>query len=239
MLIITMSKLIDLTNQQFNDWKVLSRAPNNSRGETMWLCECKCGTQKNVQGYSLRKGLSKSCGCLQKSIVSAMNFENLIQQTFSHLTVIEYAGKDVSKKNLWKCQCDCKAATIITVRGADLKSGKTTSCGCIKSIGEEKIAFLLNQAHLPFEKEKTFQTCRFPDTGGLARFDFYVNNSYLIEYDGIQHFEPTFNQFNENVFNITKTHDEFKDKWCKQNNIPLIRISYQQLKNLKLEDLII
>lgn len=38
-----MSKIIDLTNQEFNNWKVISRAPNNPRGEAMWLCECKCG----------------------------------------------------------------------------------------------------------------------------------------------------------------------------------------------------
>ena len=234
-----MSKVIDLTNQEFNNWKVISRAPNNPRGETMWLCECKCGTQKIVQGYSLRKGLSKSCGCLQKSIVSAQNFEDLTGQVFNHLKVIEYAGKDKSNKSLWKCECDCSAKTMIIVRGADLKSGKTSSCGCIKSIGEEKIAFLLQQANLSFTKEQTFESCRFPDTNALARFDFYVNNTYLIEYDGIQHFKPTFNQLNENNFILTQSHDEYKTQWCKENNIPLIRISYTQLKNLTIKDLIL
>jgi hypothetical protein len=29
----------------------------------MWLCQCDCGTQKLINGYNLRKGLSKSCGC--------------------------------------------------------------------------------------------------------------------------------------------------------------------------------
>lgn len=232
-----MSKIIDLTNQEFNNWKVISRAPNNTRGESMWFCECKCGVQKIVQGYSLRKGLSKSCGCLQKSIVSAQNFEDLTGQIFNHLKVIEYAGKDNSNKSLWKCECDCLAKTIVIVRGADLKSGKTSSCGCIKSIGEEKIAFLLKQANLPFIKEKTFESCRFPDTNALARFDFYVNDTYLIEYDGIQHFKPTFNQLNENNFLLIQSHDEYKNQWCKENNIPLIRISYIQLKNLTIKDL--
>ena len=233
-----MSKPIDLTNQTFNRWTVISRAPNNKRGETMWNCVCECGKKKIVSGYSLRSGSSKSCGCLQREIASKNNFEDLTNQIFGKLKVIAYAGQDNSGKRIWKCQCNCLANTIIYVRAADLKSGKTSSCGCIRSIGEEKIAYLLQQANIPFEREKTFPTCKF-NSGGLARFDFYVNNQYLIEYDGIQHFHPTFNQLDANAFNITKEHDEYKNQWCKNNNIPLIRINYKQLKELKIEDLLL
>lgn len=233
---IFLSKAIDITGQTFDRWLVLSRAENNTRGETMWNCRCSCGNEKIVQGYSLRKGLSKSCGCLQKEIVFQTHFEDLTNQTFNHLTILEYAGKDKSDATLWKCQCDCNAKTIIIARAADIKKGKTTSCGCVKSIGEEKISLLLTEANLPFIKEKTFETCRFLDTNALAKFDFYVNNSYLIEYDGIQHFKPT---FGEELFTRTKEHDKYKNEWCKKNNIPLIRISYDQLKNLTIKDLTI
>lgn len=233
-----MSKPIDLTNQVFERWTVISRAPSNKRGETMWNCRCKCGKEKIVNGYSLRNGTSKSCGCLQKEIVSNNSYEDLTNQVFGKLKVISYFGQDSSKKRMWNCECDCEAHTIIQVRAADLKSGKTTSCGCVRSIGEEKIATLLQQAGISFEKEKTFPTCRF-NSGGLARFDFYVNNEYLIEYDGIQHFQPTFNQLDNEAFTITKSHDEYKNQWCKENNIPLIRINYTQLKDLKIEDLLL
>ena len=30
----------------------------------MWMCRCKCGTERAVRGYNLRNGTSKSCGCL-------------------------------------------------------------------------------------------------------------------------------------------------------------------------------
>ena len=233
-----MSKPLDLINQKFNRWTVISRAPNNKRGETMWYCECDCGTKKIVNGYSLRAGTSKSCGCLQKEVVIQNSFEDLVGQKFGRLTVLKYYGQDKTGKRMWTCKCDCCAQTIVQVRAADLKSGKTTSCGCLSSVGEEKIAYLLTQAGIPFEKEKTFSTCRF-ETGGLARFDFYVNNKYLIEYDGIQHFKPTFNKLDKNAFLITQTHDNYKEQWCKDNNIPLIRISYLQLKELTLEDLLL
>ena len=234
-----MSKVIDLTNQKFGRWTVLSRAKNNDRGEAMWNCICECGTKKIVHGYTLRKGKSLSCGCLQKEIASKNAFEDLTGKKFGKLTVINYAGKDNQKNSIWNCQCDCEAKTIIQVRTADLKRGKTQSCGCLKSLGEEKIAQLLTINGIPFKKEKTFDNCRFPDTNSLARFDFYVNDSYLIEYDGIQHFKPTFDQLSTNNFSNTQKHDEYKNLWCKKNNIPLIRISYQQLKNLNIKDLLL
>ena len=45
---------------------------------------------------------------------------------------------------------------------------------------------LLEQNNISFIQEKRFADLRFENTGHQARFDFYVNNSYIIEYDGIQ-----------------------------------------------------
>ena len=234
-----MSKSIDLTGQIFNNWTVISRAPNNNRGETMWNCKCNCGNIKVVQGYSLRKGKSQSCGCLQKQIMAEKLLEDITGNKYGHLTVLEYVGKDNSRKSLWKCKCDCDAETLIITRGSDLRSGKTISCGCVNSKGEEKIAKILMEHHIPFEKEKTFDTCRYQNTNAYARFDFFVDNKYIIEYDGIQHFQPTFNTFNEENFHNTINHDEFKNQWCKENNIPIIRIKYTQLDTLNIKDLLL
>ena len=54
--------LIDLTGQTFGHWKVLKRADNRKK-IVMWLCKCDCGTEKIVQGTSLKNGTSNSCGC--------------------------------------------------------------------------------------------------------------------------------------------------------------------------------
>lgn len=37
------------------------------RGEAMWLCRCECGNSSKVAGSDLRKGGTKSCGCLRAS----------------------------------------------------------------------------------------------------------------------------------------------------------------------------
>ena len=47
-----------------------------------------------------------------------------------------------------------------------------------------EIEKILIKNNLSFEKQKTFEKCRFPDSNYLAKFDFYVENKYLIEFDG-------------------------------------------------------
>lgn len=52
---------------------------------------------------------------------------------FGKLTVIEKAGNTKRGGAIWKCKCDCGNEKI--VRGADLRSRHTQSCGCIHSEG--------------------------------------------------------------------------------------------------------
>lgn len=57
----------DLTGQRFARLTVIERAANRGRA-TQWLCQCECGTKKDVGAFSLRRGDSKSCGCLQAEL---------------------------------------------------------------------------------------------------------------------------------------------------------------------------
>ena len=40
-------------------------------GRLLWLCKCLCGAEKKVSGYSLRRGKTRSCGCLHREITRA------------------------------------------------------------------------------------------------------------------------------------------------------------------------
>jgi hypothetical protein len=42
---------------------------------------------------------------------------------------------------------------------------------------------ILTDNNISFEKEKKFDTCLSPK-GNHMKFDFYIDNKYLIEYDG-------------------------------------------------------
>lgn len=56
--------------------------------------------------------------------------ENLLNQTFNYLTVIDGPIKK-GRRYYWKCQCKC--GNIKEVRSDGLKSGQTKSCGCYKN----------------------------------------------------------------------------------------------------------
>ena len=100
------------------------------------------------------------------------------------------------------------------------------------SRGNVKIAEILDEANIDYETEKIFDTCK--DKKELP-FEFFVNNQYLIEYDGEQHFNK------DNIFDYeyTHKHDVIKSNWCKTNEIPLIRIPYYHYDLLNINDLLL
>lgn len=105
------------------------------------------------------------------------------------------------------------------------------------SNGEKAIATLLTTYNIPFEREKTFPDLRYTNTNKPPRFDFYVNNEYIIEFDGQQHFKGGFEKMSGMTLEEQQTRDEFKNTYCFKNNIPIIRIPYWHLNDLCIEDL--
>lgn len=59
----------DLTGRRFGRWTVISRATEITR-RPVWNCRCDCGTEKKVRGATLINGESRSCGCLQRELLS-------------------------------------------------------------------------------------------------------------------------------------------------------------------------
>lgn len=68
-----MAKLIDLTGQRFGRLVVLERAAHAKGERVRWRCKCDCGKVTIVLSDKLRCGETRSCGCLQKEIVSRYN----------------------------------------------------------------------------------------------------------------------------------------------------------------------
>lgn len=58
-------KFIDLAGQRFGRLIVIKRIDNKGV-RIMWLCRCDCGNEATVASVDLRRGNTKSCGCLQK-----------------------------------------------------------------------------------------------------------------------------------------------------------------------------
>lgn len=243
-----MGKFIDLTDQQYNDWLVLYKDTKYTGSHIKWVCKClACNeTIKSVFSGDLRQNKSKNCGCVRKqktAIRNANNYKDITNKKYGYLVAIEPTEKRQNTYVIWKCKCLNCGRENIEVSLHDLEKGSTFSCGCMtESHGEYLIKQLLQLNNIPFITEATFQTCRFPDTNALARFDFYVNNRYIIEYDGSQHFSTMkYNKCgwnNEENFKKTNKHDKIKNKWCIKNHIPLIRIPYTVRENIRIEDLV-
>jgi len=120
-------KFQDLTGLKFGRWIVLEYA--GKRGiRHYWLCRCKCGEEKVVDGGSLRSGGTKSCGCFQRE-QSRGRLIDLIGQEFFWLIVLKYAGKK-GKSHYWLCRCKCGTEKVVD--GESLRSGNTKSCGCFQ-----------------------------------------------------------------------------------------------------------
>ena len=217
----------NLIGQKFNKLLVIG---NSQIDKKKVICQCDCGKIKEINRYNLKSGLVRSCGCLHKEKVST----NLIGKNFGYLTVLEDTKKrDYNRNIIWKCQCNC--GNICEIPTTRLQSGHTSSCGCFKSSkGEEKIKNILINNNIPFITQKTFKDLKIHKH---LYFDFFINNQYLLEYDGEQHFKQVDN-FSQTL-EKQKKYDSFKNQWCKKNKIPLIRIPYTHLNNICLEDLLL
>lgn len=65
-------------------------------------------------------------------------------------------------------------------------------------------------------------------------FDFYLTDyNILIEYDGIQHFEPIKWFGGLHRFKKLQDRDKTKNNFSENNNIDLIRISYKDYENIE------
>lgn len=173
------------------------------------------------------------------------NIKNEQGKTYGFLYVERKATEEEKPRHdrtgiYWNCTClKCGRKNVI-VFGDYLRKGETQSCGCINSINESKIAKILNNLKIKYKQQITFNdlTSTKRECDKLF-FDFGIYNKdillYIIEYDGIQHFED--GHF-KNTFQRTHQNDLIKNKYCFEHNIPIIRIPYNvdyNINDLKLE----
>ena len=245
-----MSKPNNLIGRRFGKLVVIGRAENDRFGKTRWLCQCDCGNQKVINGSSLLRGLTTSCGCKHK--MNPYNTSRIVDETghrYGKLVVLslntdpEY---QTDGRAMWNCKCDCGNTCVVS--GKLLRSGHVRSCGCqIKSVGENTIEQILTENNYEFSPQYRVyikqQEYKVAQTHPYY-FDFAILTdnrvSYFIEYDGVQHFKYKENADfwnNKEAFEKTQVRDRLKNQWCKDNNIPLIRIPYTHLKDLCIDDL--
>ena len=222
----------NLIGKKFNRLTVIKFLNKvNSSNSKMYECLCDCGNTTQVSSNALKTGSTKSCGCLKNDTINSLK-RDIANQKFGKLTALEPTEKRSNGGHvIWKCECDCGNITYKNV--SYLTSGNTQSCGCLISKNEENILKLLLNSNIHFEQQKTFENLH------NKKFDFYINNEYVLEYDGKQHFTFSNNGWNNKEnFEKTRESDLIKNKFCFENNISIIRIPYDveyTVDDLKLE----
>lgn len=113
--------------QRYGKWLVLHDQQFNFIQRVK--CRCECGTEREVDAGNLRRGHSKSCGCVSKAVLAVAGTQRRKHEVnegdkFGRLTVL-----DSTRYNKVLCLCDCGATVTVTANA--LYRGATKSCGCL------------------------------------------------------------------------------------------------------------
>jgi len=100
------------------------------------------------------------------------------------------------------------------------------------SKGEERVRKLLSKRKIKFYREVEIKGMINPKTGYSLRLDFFLPKyNIAIEYNGKQHYDASYHK-DEESFEQQQYRDEIKSKFCKDNKIKLITISYKQQSDI-------
>lgn len=103
------------------------------------------------------------------------------------------------------------------------------SCGCPKcksSIGEKNIEEILKALNIRYFCQQGFKGLAFKKS---LKFDFYLPyHNACIEFDGEQHFKSVEYWRGEKGFKELQAKDNLKNLFCKENNMPLLRIRFDE-----------
>ena len=130
----------------------------------------------------------------------------------------------------------CPQGHIYNCTPNNFQKGYRCNLCAKKYKGEEKVKEFLENNNINYEMQKTFKDCKDKQ---VLKFDFYLPQlNICIEYDGLAHFEPTDfagkgEEWAKEQFKGQKLRDEIKNKYCKQNNINLLRIPYWEFDNIE------
>ena len=208
---------------------------NYTRNSKRLLCEDKYGYRGFVCYNAQRKVVASSrTGFNYFSLNN--NKENFIYNANHYCEingirtrVLEICKIKESQSTTILCKCECGKEYKTSINS--FRSGKTRCDKCSKTISryEQLVINYLRKNKIQYKRQKRFTDCRniLP-----LPFDFYLKDfNMLIEVDGQGHYQICyFNRCSKEQglksLESTKINDEIKTKYCKDNNINLLRIPY-------------
>ncbi|CAH6421759.1 Hypothetical protein KVN_LOCUS445 [uncultured virus] len=200
--------------------KLLTENYINAKQKLNYVCPQGHNTIITLDGFSRTE--QTICGFC--SNVYKHSLEK-IQEEFSLIGYELLSTEYINAHNNLKVKCN--KGHIIKISYTHFKSSNRRCGICKLNLGPKIIKEYLDKNNIPYELEYKFNDCK--DKRELP-FDFYVNNQFLIEFDGKQHFKPIDYFGGIDAYTSLINRDFIKTSYCIYKKIPLLRISFLEFK---------
>lgn len=112
-----MAKVIDLTGKRFGSLVVVGLDTGHPGKGTRWICQCDCGNYVSVFSGNIKRGLTRSCGCLRRNKLRKqktthgmsktrlyMTWNNMIKRCYNKrcLSFKNYGARGITVCEEWK-----------------------------------------------------------------------------------------------------------------------------------------
>ena len=170
----------------------------------------------------LHKKNNKCPTCYPNDKKTAQQFQLDLDTNYGEgrYTIIGYY---VNAKSLTEIRCNICNHTWKT-KPNWLLTNRSGCPYCNSPKGETIISKILDTFNISYESQKTFDDLKDKD---CLSYDFYVpGQNILIEYQGLQHYQPVDYFGGEAKFKLQQKHDKMKADYAKDYNYNLIVIPY-------------
>ena len=188
---------------------------------------CSCGDTAKISYHGFKQSPNcRNCGIEKCASASRLSYEfvkNEFETNGCKLISTEYHNNS----ELLDYICECGNSSKIAYRY--FQQGQRCGCLRVKSKGEVAIKNILEKLNLQCITQHKYSDCK---NKKILLFDFFVNNKFIVEFDGKQHFQQVSIFGGIDAFTEQKKCDRIKNIYCIKNNIPILRISYKEKNNL-------
>ena len=221
--------------------KLLSTDYHNNK--TKLEIKCKCG---NIFFTSFdkfktkRKQQCNECGAKgsKRGQYKAFDYETIKKEIEKCGYIKLLSDNYISSVSPLELKCQCGNIFVDNYR--HIKDSDIIACPECRgtmSKGEIVISQILEKYHITYIQQYQFKDLTGPYHNIPLRFDFAIMDETrlvsLVEFDGMQHFYPVEYWGGEKAFETLKNHDNRKNDYCATNNIPLLRIHYNNLDKIE------
>lgn len=196
----------------------------------------KCNIDNNDWITSYGEFINNNSGCIvcfRKSKKTKIEVDNNILircKEMNYELVKPFVYKNNNSKIYLRClKHENNFEWVVSYRGFILSDKNCPKCK--NSKGEILITKFLQNNNIKYIDEYKFDDCKYKNK---LSFDFYLPElKTCLEYDGKQHYKSIKHFGGEKRLIEQKIKDEIKNKYCKNNNIKLIRIPYTEYNNIE------